>query len=283
MTRTPIGELNGITQSIIVALTRDGIICVDDLLKRDIDHIGYLVDSMDIANVLMAEAEKIVKASMPEPEPRPEPVAGELIIEIEPETPRRPVLLDVLELLTQLGSDLLSPNPSVSIAQRLRTIGLVLGVGGSQTEALAAFMLGTVGEDRPLVSLDEIGPRFGEEVAALYEECARVLGVPMSPTGGSQSAYAKTISAASPEARLVCAAHGTASVHVIIDLAQREGDAVWRRFPGGREITLWYYRAIRDALSSAGDVTFVEELSNAVESLEQLQTDSADAATNNAA
>ena len=280
MTRTPIGELNGITQSIIVALTRDGIICIDDLLKKDLEHIGYLVDSMDIGRVLMAEAEKMVNASKPKPEPEPilEPADDDANIEVEPEKPKRPVLLDVLELLTQLGSDLLSPTPSVALAQRLRTIGLVLGVGGSQTEALAAFMLGTVGEDSPLVSLDEIGPRFGKDVAALYEECARVLGVPMSPTGGSQSAYAKTISAASSEARLVCAAHGTASVHVIIDLAQREGEAVWQRFPGGREITLWYYRAIRDALSSAGDVTFVEELHSAVESLEQLKPNAATAA-----
>lgn len=271
MTRTPIGELNGITQSVIVALTRDGIICVNDLLKRDLEHIAYLVDSMDIAEVLMEEAEKIVKASMPEPGPLTEPVDGELVIEIEPETPRRPVLLDVLELLTQLGSELLSPKPSVSIAQRLRTIGLVLGVGGSQTEALASFLLGTVGEDSPLVSPDEIAPRFGDDVASLYEECNGVLGVPMSPTGGSQSTYAKTVNAASPEARLVCAAHSTASVHVIIDLARLEGDAVWRRFPGGREITLWYYRTIRDALSATGDVTFVEELDSAVESLEQLK------------
>jgi len=139
-------------------------------------------------------------------------------------------------------------------------------------------MLGTVGEDSPLVAPEEIAPRFGEDVAALCDECNRVLGVPMSPTGGSQSSYAKTVSQASPEARLVCAAHSAASVHVIIDLARLEGDAVWQRFPGGREITLWYYRAIRDALDAAGDVTFVEELDSAVESLEQLQTSKAAAA-----
>jgi hypothetical protein len=276
VTRTPIGELSGITQSCIVALTRDGIICVDDLLRRDVEHVAYLVDSMEMARDLMAEAERIVEATKPEPEPVA--LQEDCDVEAEPEEPKRPLLLDTLELLTQLGSDLLSPDPSVSLAQRLRTIGLVLGVGGSQTEALTSFMLGAVGEDTPLVEPEEIAPRFGDDVAALCDECNRVLGVPMSPTGGSQSSYFRTVSQASAEARLVCAAHSAASVHVIIDLARREGDAVWRRFPGGREITLWYYRAIRDALDAAGDITFVAELDSAVENLEQLQTSKATAA-----
>jgi len=48
------------------------------------------------------------------------------------------------------------------------------------------------------------------------------------------------------------------------------GEALWQRFTGGRDGTLWYYRAMTDALRSAGPSELVDELDRAVSQLESL-------------
>ena len=45
---------------------------------------------------------------------------------------------------------------------------------------------------------------------------------------------------------------------------------MWQRFRGGREGTLWYYRAALELLQQAGGTPLTEELRRAVGTLEQL-------------
>ena len=47
------------------------------------------------------------------------------------------------------------------------------------------------------------------------------------------------------------------------------GEALWGRFTGGREGTLWYYRALADAVTAAGPTPLTEELERAVGELER--------------
>ena len=47
-----------------------------------------------------------------------------------------------------------------------------------------------------------------------------------------------------------------------------QGDAVWTRFNGGEEGTLWYYRALVDAFQKAGSNALVEELNRVVTEIE---------------
>jgi hypothetical protein len=51
---------------------------------------------------------------------------------------------------------------------------------------------------------------------------------------------------------------------------RREGDALWRRFTGTKEETLWYYRALVDAFRAAGGLDdLVEELDEVVGDIEK--------------
>jgi hypothetical protein len=50
------------------------------------------------------------------------------------------------------------------------------------------------------------------------------------------------------------------------------GDAVWERFHGGKEGTLWYYRSLVDAFLKNQLTPLVEELERVVSELEILAT-----------
>ncbi len=281
MPTTPIGELRGISQGAIVALTRAGIVTAEDLQRGDVEQIAYLLDSNEVARKLLREAGRVIRLAnpkKPKSTPKDKPTAEKPQEPAEnadanqpPPPPERTLLIETLGLLTQAAGDVLSASPNLALAQRLRTLELLFAVGCQQTEAIASLLIGAVGERTVAIPPEEIAPRFGADVATLLDECSLVLGVPMTPTGNSQSAYLKTVASVSPAARTVCAAHATASILVVIELAQREGSEVWRRFPGGREITLWYFRAMRDALAADQKVPFSHELDEAVNALEQIQ------------
>lgn len=49
------------------------------------------------------------------------------------------------------------------------------------------------------------------------------------------------------------------------------GEALWSRFKGGKEGTLWYYRTLVDAFHKAGNTPLVEELDRVVSEVERLE------------
>jgi hypothetical protein len=49
-----------------------------------------------------------------------------------------------------------------------------------------------------------------------------------------------------------------------------QGEAIWNRFSGGREGTLWYYRALLDTFKASGPTPMVDELEQVVTEIERL-------------
>ena len=48
------------------------------------------------------------------------------------------------------------------------------------------------------------------------------------------------------------------------------GEECWERFKGGKDGTLWYYRALVEALRQTASTPLIEELARVVLDLEQL-------------
>ena len=69
---------------------------------------------------------------------------------------------------------------------------------------------------------------------------------------------------------LVSAADKLHNVRSITSDYRRIGEALWARFTGGREGTLWYYRALADSFLKLNRNRLAEELYLAVRELEQL-------------
>jgi hypothetical protein len=70
--------------------------------------------------------------------------------------------------------------------------------------------------------------------------------------------------------RLVSAADKLHNARSILADLRSLGDEVWNRFTGGKEGTLWYYRALVEAYTGAGAIPVVEELDWVVREIEAL-------------
>jgi hypothetical protein len=70
--------------------------------------------------------------------------------------------------------------------------------------------------------------------------------------------------------RLVSAADKLHNARSILADLRSVGDELWQRFNGGRDGTLWYYRALVDAFETAGSNHVVEELARVVAEMERL-------------
>jgi hypothetical protein len=70
--------------------------------------------------------------------------------------------------------------------------------------------------------------------------------------------------------RLVSAADKLHNARSVLSDYRAVGEELWGRFTGGREGTLWYYRAVVDALGAVHDDPIVEELDRVVRELERL-------------
>jgi hypothetical protein len=75
---------------------------------------------------------------------------------------------------------------------------------------------------------------------------------------------------ASADVRRVSIADKLPNARAILADFRRQGDVLWNRFNGGKEGTLWYYRALVDTLRQGGASRLVEELDRVVTELERL-------------
>ena len=69
---------------------------------------------------------------------------------------------------------------------------------------------------------------------------------------------------------MVSAADKLHNARSIVREYRRRGESLWTSFRGGRDGTLWYYRAVVETLKQAEITPLVEELERTVAELEQL-------------
>jgi hypothetical protein len=74
---------------------------------------------------------------------------------------------------------------------------------------------------------------------------------------------------ADTETRLVSAADKLNNVRSILSDYREVGEFVWARFNGGREGTLWYYRALVEEFKRGEANRLIRELELAVKELEE--------------
>lgn len=155
------------------------------------------------------------------------------------------------------------------IAHLLAVAAIVLEHGGGQREAIAALLHDAIEDQGGAGTRSLIAGRFGEPVAAIVDGCSDASGTPKPPWRERKQAFVDRLGAASASVRLVVAAD---KLHNARDLRRsfaREGEQLWTRFKGGRDGTLWYYRAVADALAAHGDHPLVSLLAAEIAALER--------------
>ena len=161
------------------------------------------------------------------------------------------------------------------IAHLLGVASIALEYGANEDEAIAALLHDAVEDQK--ATLQEIRDRFGAAVAGIVAGCSDTDVEPKPDWRPRKEAYVAHIPTASPSVQLVSAADKLHNARAILRDYRDVGEALWGRFNGGRDGTLWYYRALVEAFRAAGSMPLVEELDRVVSELEAVTSGRAQA------
>jgi GTP pyrophosphokinase len=156
------------------------------------------------------------------------------------------------------------------IAHLLGVASIALEYGANEDEAIAALLHDAIEDQGGEATRQEIRRRFGDTVTEIVNGCTEADTTPKPPWQQRKEAYIAHLPNASASVRLVSAADKLHNAWSVLKDYRQIGDAVWERFKGGKNGTLWYYRAIVKAFRTAGSTPLVDELERVVSELEDL-------------
>ena len=156
------------------------------------------------------------------------------------------------------------------LAHLLGVAAIALEHGADENQAIAALLHDAIEDQGGAAAREEIRRRFGQGVTEIVEGCSDADTTPKPPWRQRKEAYVARLHDASDSVRLVSAADKLLNARAVLREYRARGEALWSHFRGGREGTLWYYRAVADALKHAGSSPLVEELLRAVGEIEQM-------------
>jgi (p)ppGpp synthase/HD superfamily hydrolase len=154
------------------------------------------------------------------------------------------------------------------IAHLMGVTSLVLEAGGDEDLAIAALLHDVVEDCGGAPMLKEVRRRFGVRVAKIVDGCTDSDTEPKPPWRGRKEAYLRHLKSADAETRLVSAADKLNNVRSILSDYREVGESIWARFNGGRDGTLWYYRALLQEFLRRKPNRLIRELELAVRDLE---------------
>jgi (p)ppGpp synthase/HD superfamily hydrolase len=156
------------------------------------------------------------------------------------------------------------------ISHLMSVAALVLEAGGDEDQTIAALLHDVVEDCGGEPVLEDVRQRFGDRVAKIVAGCTDAYTIPKPAWKQRKLDYLEVLRRADDDVRLVSAADKLHNVRTILADYRTEGDAVWERFSGRRDGTLWYYRAVLDVLTGGNPNRLVGELQRVVTELETL-------------
>lgn len=155
------------------------------------------------------------------------------------------------------------------LSHLMAVASLVLEAGGDEEMAMAALLHDVVEDCGGLPRLREVRRQFGPRVARIVEGCTDSFVQPKPDWIERKRQYLNEVKHADAETRLVSASDKLHNVRTILADYRKDGEAIWKRFNGRREGTLWYYRALSDEYQRRNRNRSTRELATAVVELER--------------
>jgi (p)ppGpp synthase/HD superfamily hydrolase len=156
------------------------------------------------------------------------------------------------------------------IGHLIGVTGIALEYGANEDEAIGALLHDAAEDAGGAGRIEDIRVRFGENVAKIVQGCTDSVITPKPPWRERKEKYIAHIKHADASTILVSAADKLHNTRAILRDLRKEGDAVWSRFRGGKEGSLWYYRALVSAFRPHGDSDLIDELDRVVSEIEKL-------------
>lgn len=179
--------------------------------------------------------------------------------------------LDAFQLAAKLHKNQKRKGSNTPYISHLMAVSaIVMENGGSEDEAIAALLHDAVEDQGGTSTLELIRREFGDKVAHIVAGCSDTDKIFKPPWRKRKEAYLEHLLTASPSIRLVSSADKLHNARSILSDYYVLGEKLWRRFYGGKEGTLWYYRSLVQTLHSCGTTPLVEELDRVVTALEHV-------------
>jgi (p)ppGpp synthase/HD superfamily hydrolase len=156
------------------------------------------------------------------------------------------------------------------ISHLLGVAAIVIEQEGNEEEAIAALLHDAVEDQGGEPRLEEIRRVFGEKVAAIVAGCTDSWVIPKPPWRQRKEEYLERLPGQSHSVHLVSCADKLYNARNILDDYRQTGDETWRCFKGGKEGTLWYYRALVKKYQEIKGIPGADELDRVVTELERL-------------
>ena len=150
------------------------------------------------------------------------------------------------------------------VSHLMSVCALVLEHGGTEDQAIAALLHDAAEDQGGAQTLAEIDGRFGKAVAAIVADCTDSWVEPKPPWRARKEAYLAALPHKPPASLLVSLADKTHNARAILADYRVIGPAIWDRFTGGRDGTLWYYGALREVFDVACPGPLAAELGRVV-------------------
>jgi (p)ppGpp synthase/HD superfamily hydrolase len=160
----------------------------------------------------------------------------------------------------------------VPYVTHLIAVAAIVGENGGTEDEVVAALLHDAPEDRGgEARLRDIRLRFGDTVAEIVAGCTDTYEDPKPPWRERKERHLAHLAGASRSVRLVSAADKLHNARSVLSDYRAIGEELWDRFTGGKEGTLWHYRAVVDTLGAGHNApAVVEELDRVVRELELL-------------
>jgi len=156
------------------------------------------------------------------------------------------------------------------ISHLIGVAGLVLENGGDRNQAIAGLLHDSIedcGQDYQggVSALRErIRADFGETVLAIVEGCTDAETIPKPPWRERKAQYIAHLEEAPAAVLLVSCADKLHNARAIVADLRVMGDALFDRFSGKRDGTLWYYRSLAEVFGRRGPAQLAAELGRVV-------------------
>ena len=178
---------------------------------------------------------------------------------------------NALTYAARLHRDQTRKGTDVPYVTHLLAVASIVGESGGTEDEVVAALLHDAPEDKGgRERLEDIRKRFGDEVAEIVDGCTDTYKDPKPDWRLRKEAYVAHVAEASAQVRLVSAADKLHNARTILADLRSLGGVLWNRFTGGKEGTLWYYRALVEAYKKTDTNAVAEELDRTVSEIELL-------------
>jgi (p)ppGpp synthase/HD superfamily hydrolase len=174
-------------------------------------------------------------------------------------TNQPPVLTDRLDRAFTLartlhGGQVRKETAIPYLSHLMSVAAIVMEHGGDEDLAIAGLLHDGPEDAGGKDTLDEIRRDFGDRVASVVDECTDTYETPKPDWRPRKEAYLAHLPETSTDGLLVSAADKLHNARAILMDLVTHGPALFDRFNGKQEGTLWYYRSLVERFEQTGRV-----------------------------